>query len=101
MKFGGKLKISTKKIVSEPAYEKHLKAKIKSYNGEINTILLLSKSIFDNNKIPKEGAQFICLAIILINSLFRTCNNYYPPVHQEECKYVVKEKKIPSIVLMM
>ena len=92
----GKVKnIIKKKFVSEPAYnEKYLKAKIKSYNGKINTI-------FDNNKIPKEGAQFICLPIILIDSLCRTCNNYYPLVHQEECKYVVKEKKIPSIVLMM
>ena len=96
IKFGKRLKILLiKKFDIESVYnEKYLKAKIKSYNGKINTI-------FDNNKIPKEGAQFICLPIILIDSLCRTCNNYYPLVHQEECKYVVKEKKIPSIALMM
>ena len=34
--------------------EKCLKAKIKSYNGKINTNL-------HSNKIPNEGSQFICL----------------------------------------
>ena len=38
---------------SESVYnEKYLKAKIKSYNGKINTN-------FGNNKIPKEGSQCI------------------------------------------
>ena len=27
--------------------------------------------------------------------VFRTGNNYYPQVFLDECKYVVKEKKIP------
>ena len=47
---------------SEPVCnENYLKAKIKSYNGKIKN--------FHNNKIPKEGSQFI---------------------------YVLKEKKIPE-----
>ena len=33
--------------------KKSLKAKIKSYNGKINTNFL-------RNKIPKEGPQYIC-----------------------------------------
>ena len=33
--------------------EKYLEAKIKSYNGKINTN-------FHNNKIPKEDSPFIC-----------------------------------------
>ena len=41
---------------------------------------------FHNNKIPKEGFQFICLSVILIDSLFRTSKNYYPQVFLEECK---------------
>ena len=70
---------------SKPVYnEKYLKAKIKSYNGKINTN-------FHNNKIPREGSQFICLSVILIDSVFRTGKNYYPQVFLEECKYVVKE----------
>ena len=51
----------------EPVYnEKCLKVKIKSFNGKINTN-------FYNNKIPKEGSQFISLSAILIDSVFRTC----------------------------
>ena len=46
---------------------------MKSYNGKINTN-------FHINEIPKEGSQFICLAVILIDSVFRTAKNYYPQV---------------------
>ena len=54
MKFGKKLKTVSKRIYIEPVYnEKYLKAKVKSYNGKINTN-------FHKNKIPKEGSQFIC-----------------------------------------
>ena len=81
-KIWGKVKISVKKeFDSKPVYnEKFLKAKIKSYNGKINTS-------FHNNKIPRDGSQVICLSVILINSLFRTGKNY-PKVFLEECEYV-------------
>ena len=47
--------IIKKKIDTELLYnEKYLKTKIKSYNGKTNPN-------FHNNKIPKEGSQFICL----------------------------------------
>ena len=79
-----------KEFDSEPRYnEKYPKAKIKTYNGKINTN-------FHNNKIPKEGSQFTCSLIILIDSVFRTGKNYYPQVFLEECKYVVKEKMMPK-----
>ena len=68
-----------KEFNSKPVYnEKYLKAKIKSYNGKINKNFL-------NNKIPKEGSAFI--------------KNYYRQVFLEECKYVVKEKRIPEYVI--
>ena len=85
--------IIKKEFDSEPVYnEKYLKAKIKFYNGKINTN-------FHNNKIPKEGSQFICLPLILIDSVFRTGNNYYPQVFLEECKYVITEKKVPKYII--
>ena len=65
--------------------EKYLKAKITSYNGKINTNL-------HNNKISRKGSEFICLSVILIDSVFRTGKNYYLQVFLEECKYVVKKK---------
>ena len=87
------MKFGKKEFLSEPVYnEKYLKAKIKSYNGKINTN-------FRDNKIPKEGSQFICLSVVSIDSRFRTGKNYYPQVFLEECKYVVKEKKIPKYII--
>ena len=35
----------------------------------------------------------------MIDSVFRTGKNYYPPVFLEECKYVVKEKEIPKYII--
>ena len=51
-----KVKNTIKKnlIVKLVYNKKYLKAKMKCYNGKINTN-------FHNNKIPKEGSQFICL----------------------------------------
>ena len=91
---GKKLKNSLKKeFDSEPVYnEKYLKAKIKSCNGKINTN-------FHDNRIQREGSQFICLSVILIDSVFRTGKNYYPQVFLEYCKYVVKENRIPKYII--
>ena len=60
-----KVKNSVKKeFDSETVYnEKYLKAKVKSYNGKINTN-------FHNVKIPKEGSQFICLSEMFIDLKF-------------------------------
>ena len=76
----------------EPVYnEKYLKTKIESYNGKINTI-------FHNNKIPKEGSQSICLLVTLIDSVYRKDKYYYPQVLLDECKYVVKERKMSKFI---
>ena len=65
-----KVKNSIKKELDcQPAYnKKYLKAKIKLYDRKTNTN-------FCNHKIPKEGSQFICLSVILINSVFRAGKN--------------------------
>ena len=34
----------------------------------------------------------------MINSVFRTGGNYCPKLFLEQCKYVVKEKKIPRYI---
>ena len=49
--------------------------------------------------MSKEGFQYICLLVILIDSVFRTDKNYYPQVLLEECKYIVKENKIPKYII--
>ena len=63
--------IINKELDIKPVYnEKYLKAKIKSYNGKINTNL-------HNNKIP-EDSQCICLSVILFDSIYKKDKNYYP-----------------------
>ena len=79
MKLVKKVKNSIKKeFDSKHVYnENYLKAKVKSYNGKINTH-------FCNNKIPKLCSQFNCLSVLLINYVFRTSKIYYPQVFLEE-----------------
>ena len=80
-----------KEFDSEPVYnEKYLKTRIKSYNGKFNTN-------FYNNKIPKESYQCIYLSVILIDSVFRTDENYYPQVFLEECKCGRENKMLEHI----
>ena len=49
---------------------KNVKTK-KSYEGKI-------KTNFHDNKVPKEGSQYICLSVILTDSVFSTGKNCYP-----------------------
>ena len=84
--------IIKKEFDSELVYnEKYLKTKIKSYNGKIYTN-------FHNNKILKEGSQCIFLSVLLVESVYKEDKNYYPQVFLEECKCVVKEKKMPTFI---
>ena len=53
---------------------------------------------FDEDKKPKEGSHCIFLSVILIDSVLRTGKNYHPQVFLEECKNVVKEKKMPEYI---
>ena len=65
---------------------------MKFYNGKINTI-------FHSNKIPKEGSQYLYLTVVLINSVYRKAENYYPQVFLEKCKYVVKGKTMSTFII--
>ena len=77
---------------SEPVWnEIYLRTKIKWYEGKIN-------SNFYNDKIPKGSSKYVCLSVILIYSVYATGKNYYPHVFLEECKYIVKEKKMPAYI---
>ena len=90
----GKVSNNVKKgFDREPVYnEKYIKTEIKSYEEKIN-------ANFQIFKVPKKGSQYICLSVILIDSVFRTGKNYYPQVFLEECKYVVKVKKLAKYII--
>ena len=90
----GKVSNNVKKgFDREPVYnEKYIKTEIKSYEEKIN-------ANFQGDKVPKKGSRYICLSVILIDSVFRTGKNYYPQVFLEECKYVVKVKKLAKYII--
>ena len=54
-----------KRIWQEPC-------RIKSYNGKINTTFY--------NKVPKERPEYICLSVILLDTVYKNYKNYYPEV---------------------
>ena len=86
MKFGQKSTVSSKKwFDSELAYNQ------KYYNGKISTN-------FHNSKVPKEDSQYICLSVILIDSVYRKDKKYYCGVFLEEFKYAIKEKKMSNYI---
>ena len=57
-----------------------------------------STEIFTIIKIPRKGCHCICLSVILIDSVYRKDKSYYPQVFFEECKYVVKQKKMSKSI---
>ena len=86
--------ILKKEFVSEPVYnEKYLKTKVKSYNENTNTN-------FHDNKIPKEGSEFICLSVILIDSVFKTGKNHYAQVFLKEYKCVAKKRFLSTLLMI-
>ena len=66
--------------------KRNLRDKIKSYKGKTN-------ANFHNNKMPKEDSQFICLSVILIDSVFKTSKNYYPQIFWRDVSMLEKKKK--------
>ena len=44
--------------------------------------------------MSKEGSHSVCPSVILIDSVLKIDQNYYPQVFSEECKYIIKVKKI-------
>ena len=86
--------IIKKEFDDEPVYnKKYLKAKIKSYDGKINTN-------FHNNKIPKEVSQYICLSVILLDSVCRTGKNYYPQVLSSDKENFDEIDSVMKTILM-
>ena len=53
------------KLHIQPIYdEKYIKNKVKTFNDVINTVFL-------DNKVPKEGINYICIAAINIDSVMK------------------------------
>ena len=60
------------KFHSEPIYEqKHLKAKIREFDGVIKTNIL-------GNGVPKKDMHYTCIACITIDSAMKVGKKNYP-----------------------
>ena len=74
---------------SEPVYNDKYINKIKTYNNRLYTN-------FQYNEIPKDNEYCTCLSVILLDSVVKTDNDYYPQIFLEEGKYPIKKKKITN-----
>ena len=77
---------------SEPVYEyKYLKAKVREFDGVINTNFL-------GNDMPKENIHYTCIACITIDSVLKIDKKNHPQVYLEECKYRVKKIQMARFI---
>ena len=79
---------------SEPVYgdnDKYLKTKIKMHEDRVNTN-------FQGKDVPKEDASCKCLSLIVLESVIRVSKKYYPQTILEECKYVIRKKKLEKLI---
>ena len=82
------------KFESKPIYgenDKHIKAKIKSYQDKVNTN-------FQGKKTPKENSSYKCLSTITLESIIKVNKKYHPQILLDECKYEVKNKKVENLI---
>ena len=73
-------KVLTIEFDSKPVYgddDKYIKTKIKIYGGSVNTN-------FQDKKMPKQKAPCTCLSIIMLDSVIKAKEKYYPQTVLEE-----------------
>ena len=74
------------KFHSEPIYDdSYIKTKVKAFSEVI-------KTLFDENKIPKERIEYVCIPCISIDSVLKVNKKNYPQVYLGQCKYKVKKR---------
>ena len=71
--------------------EKYIKNKVKTFDNLINTV-------FSDNKIPKEGNHYICIAAINIDSVMKIDKKDYPQFYLEKSKYKTKRRKLVDFI---
>ena len=72
--------IKSIKLHSNAGYdEKYKKAKVKKFNGVVNTN-------FSDNEVPKERVHYTCIACTNIDSVIKMDKRNYPQVYIEERK---------------
>ena len=67
--------------------KKHIKVKVREFNGVIKTNFL-------DDKIPKRNVHQTCIVCVTIDSVMRMEKKNYWQVYFEECKYRMKKTKM-------
>ena len=79
---------------SETVYgdtDSYIKTKVKMDENRANTN-------FQDKKVPKGDALYKCLSLILLDSIVKVGEKYYPQVFLEECKYVKRKNKMVNYI---
>ena len=81
---------------SEPAYgdnNKYIKTKIKLYESKTITNFRHNR----DRKNTKRKYTYKCLSLIMLESVSKTHEKYYPQTFLEECKYEIKKNKMENL----
>ena len=79
---------------SEPVYgdnDEYIKRIIKTYGEKVNIN-------FQDKKVPKEKVLYNFLSQIMLDSVIRVSEKYYPQTLSEECKYEIKNTKMENLI---
>ena len=71
--------------------DKYISTKLKIFRKK-------NLATFNNNIIPKEKNNYICIPAIDIDSVLKTDKKVYPQAYLEECKYKLKKRKLVSFI---
>ena len=82
-----KLKFTTSPIRDD----KYILAKLKIFRKK-------NVTTFNNNIVPIEKNNYICISVIDIDSVLKIDKKVYPQAYLEECKYKLKKRKLESFI---
>ena len=71
--------------------DKYILAKLKTFRKK-------NLTTFNNNIVPIEKNNFICIPAIDIDSVLKIDKKAYPQAYLEECKYKLKKRKLLSFI---
>ena len=69
----------------------YLVAKLKIFNK-------INRTTFNNNDIPRERNDYICIPVINIDSVLKIDKRVFPQAYLEQCKYKLKKRKIVNYI---
>ena len=86
-----------KKFDSDPVYNnKYINTKIRSYNNDIKTNF--HDIDHKDNILPEENKAYKYMSLILLDSITKFNEKYYPLTLLQECVYKLIKSKVENIV---